>query len=449
MIAPMQPRLGEILVQDGSCSVEVVRQALQQQAIMGGRLGTNLLELAAVPEDVLAFALGKRTGAPALYGDLPPDPKALRLLDRRLAERWDVVPYLLAERRLAVLARDPCDLQMLDEVAFATGKSVHAFVVPEARLWRTLARAYGVDREHRGLVGAGRQALTPPPAAAGSAGMDLIDEADFNDLYGQVGLTVTPAPPPPPAGDPLIPSGAPEARSRGAAAPAAPGPSPPPRPVEATPGPSAAPEGELPPLSLDVLDELVAAAGAGHQPPPALELAALLQARPAGRGAAEPSPLSFADAVRFLEGVGERGTIARTVLRYARSRFDRAVLLTVHAGEAHGWAGLGGGLTPEAVGRLRLPLGVPGVVDTVVTTRAPFIGPLPKTWSNIRLLKGLGGGVPRSALLVPVLALGRVVNVLYADAGKGRLVDGSDLGELLILAARISQSYDDLAGRAG
>jgi len=416
----MQARLGEILVQEGSCSPEAVAEALQNQAIFGGRLGTNLLELGAVPEDVLAFALGRRTGAPALYGDLPPDPKALRLLDRRLAERWDVVPYLLADRRLAVLARDPCDLQMLDEVAFATGKNVHAFVVPEARLWRTLQRAYGVDREHRGLD-MGRRASSPPPQpAVKEIGPDLIDEGDFQELYGQIGFgSPTATPPPMPA----------------VVLPQAP-----------TPAEAAALGAEAPPLSLEILDEL--ASRAGHQPPPALELPQLLQARPPALAVAEPSPLTFAEAVRFLEGVGERETIARTVLRYARSNFERAILLTVRRGEAHGWAGLGAGLTSAAVHALHLPLGVPGVVDTVVSSRAPFIGPIPKTWANIRLLKGLGGGVPRNALLVPVVALGRVVNVLYADAGRGRLVDGSELGELLLLATRIAQSYDDLARRA-
>jgi hypothetical protein len=443
----MQPRLGEILVQDGSCAPDVVRQALQNQAVFGGRLGTNLMEMGAVSEDVLAFALGKQTGAPALYGDLPPDPKALRLLDRRLAERWDVVPYLLAERRLAVLARDPRDLQMLDEVSFATGKSVHAFVVPEARLWRTMSRAYGIDREHRGLD-MGRRAVTPPPmsAVAAQAPGDLIDEAEFNDLYGRAGMTATPVP-----GqlDALTaaptPAPAPTARQDEPGAPAG-------RSVAgvtltpSSPTTSYLLDGDVPPLTLEVLAELTT--HAGHAPPPALELPALLASRPAGRDGAEPSALTFADAVRFLEGVDERDTIGRTVLRYARSRFERAVIFTVHGGEAHGWAGLGAGLTPDAVHRLRLPLGMPGVVDTVVATRAPFLGPLPKTWSNIRLLKGLGGGVPQSALLVPVLALGRVVNVLYVDAGRGRQVDGSDLGELLILAGRIAQSYDDLAGRA-
>jgi hypothetical protein len=437
----MRQRLGEILVEEGSCTPQAVAEALQNQAIFGGRLGTNLLEMGAVAEDVLAFALGRRTGAPALYGDLPPDPKALRLVDKRLAERWDVVPYLLADRRLAVLARDPCDLQMLDEVAFATGKNVHAFVVPEARLWRTLQRAYGVDREHRGLD-MGRRAHTPPPLPAVKLDQpDLIEESDFQELYGQLAYGgATPVP------------GTIPAMPRGLARPA---PAPlasqvpvtgaaPPEATPATPAEAAASDA-LPPLSLDILDDIVA--HAGHQPPSSLELNQLLQAQPVAR-APEPSALSFTEALRFLEGVEERGAIARTVLRYARSHFARTVLLTIRRGEAVGWEGLGEGLTSAAVHALRLPLGVPGVVETVVASRAPFLGPIQKTWANVRLLKGLGGGVPGNALVVPVVALGRVVNVLYADAGRGQFVDASELGELLLLATRIAQSYDDLARRA-
>ena len=155
-----------------------------------------------------------------------------------------------------------------------------------------------------------------------------------------------------------------------------------------------------------------------------------------------PEPL--AEAVRFLEGVSERDAIARTVLRYARSKFKRAVLLTVHRGAAHGWAGLGEKLGPEAVRRIHLSLGLPGILDTVARTQAHFLGPLPKTESNIRLLKALGGGVPGNALLMPILAAGRVVNLFYADNGKGGTVDSGDVGELLILATRIAKSYDTL-----
>jgi len=413
-------RLGDILVSEGACTAEAIAEALQAQAIFGARLGTNLLELGRVTEEALAFALGKQCGAPALYGELPPDPVALRLVDRKVADRWDVVPFLVADRRLAVLARDPGDIRMLDEVAFATGRHVQAFVVPEARIWRMLRKSYGIDRERRGLdVAVERRAWTPSPMPAVKlpAG-DLMDESEFEGLYGQLAGRPTPMPgtleavvlpQPPSVTSPAEPLEASELLEL----------------LEASPLPAAHPP--------------VAAAA-----PPASTAAAAPEPAPV----AEPSPLSFGDALRFLEGVEERGAIARTVLRHARSRFRRALLLTIRHGEAHGWAGLGGGLTPEVVHAIRLPLATPGVVATVVETRAPFVGPLPRTWSNIRLLKGLGGGVPQSALLVPVVALGRVVNVLYADNGRGEQVEAGDLGELLLLAARIAQSYDAMAGRA-
>jgi hypothetical protein len=163
----------------------------------------------------------------------------------------------------------------------------------------------------------------------------------------------------------------------------------------------------------------------------------------------EATPLGFDEAIRALQGVDERGEIANTVLRYARSKFRRAVLLTVNrSGVAQGWAGLGEGLRADAVARVRIPLGAPGIVDTVVATRAHYLGPIPKTEANVRLLKQLGGGVPGNAFLVPILALGRVANVFYADNGRGAVVDASDLGELLILATRIAQSYDTLLRRA-
>jgi hypothetical protein len=97
---------------------------------------------------------------------------------------------------------------------------------------------------------------------------------------------------------------------------------------------------------------------------------------------------------------------------------------------------------------LRLPLSAEGVVATVVATRSHYLGPLARTEANVRLLKELGGGVPKSSFVIPLLALGQVANVLYADNGRGELVDPTDLGELLILATRIAQGYDTLARRA-
>jgi hypothetical protein len=102
----------------------------------------------------------------------------------------------------------------------------------------------------------------------------------------------------------------------------------------------------------------------------------------------------------------------------------------------------------DRVHRLKLPLSAEGVVALVVATGSHYLGGLTRTEANKRLLKALGGGVPRSAFVIPIVALGRVVNVLYVDNGRGQLVDPADLGELLILAARITRGYDTLASRA-
>jgi hypothetical protein len=393
-------------VQDGACTREAVREALQNQVIFGGRLGTNLLELGAVTEEVLARTLGRRHGVPFLSGEMRLDPAAVRLLRPELADRHDAVPYVLADRRLAILVCDPSDLAMLDEVAFATGKQVHAMVAAEARIWALLREAYGIDRQLRGIeVDFGRAA--PPSAQAATRapsdeGPDLMDQEEFDALYGRVGV--------PPAGEEPILDLTDEVSDL---------------PATAAAGPAPRQPGGEP----------------GVRPPARVVVPGPRAEEP------EPSPLGFEEALRFLEGVTERGAIGRTVLRYARSRFKRALLLTVNRGLAQGWAGMGEGLSAAAVRAIRLPLGSPGIVDTVVRSQAHFLGPIPRTDANVRLLKALGGGVPRNAFLVPVLALGRVVNVLYADAGRGGLVDGDGAGELLILAARIARSYDELLAR--
>jgi hypothetical protein len=432
-------RLGELLVQEGVSTPDAVRDALKNQVIFGGRLGTNLLELHAVTEESLARALGRQHALPALFGAMRLDPKATALLTPEIADRYDAVPYALADRRLALLVVDPRDLAMLDEVAFATGKQVHPIVAPEARIWALLRETYGIDRHLRGIdvdfarLRSGTRAVAQGTVTStAAAAQDLMDEGSFEEMY---------------AARSVLPRAAPgkEGRGEGAAPVTPPAPARPSPPaddgvieltdliIEEPVAPAAPPD-----LAAQVLAAL--SAGAGHAPPERL-------VRPARPPEPEPSALSFDEATRSLEGVTDRGAIATIVLRYARSRFARAVLLTVQRGTAHGWAGLGERLGREAVRRIHLALGTPGIVDTVVRTQAHFLGPLPKTEANIRLLKALGGGVPKNALVVPILALGRVVNVLYADGGKGRLVDAGGVGELLILATRIAKSYAALLER--
>ncbi len=389
------------MVEMGLCTAERVAEALDGQVLFGGRLGTNLLELGAVNEEALARALSRRHGTRALWGALLVDEHVLRLLRRELVDRLEVVPYALAGKRLSVLCCDPSDLARLDEVAFATGKLVEPVVVPEARLWAILRAQYALERPLRGLEVDWTRLKRAIPFEPGRvpSGPDLMGEEEFEALYG---------------------TGA------------------------GTGGPASTPASDRFGGTLvtdeEVLATLQEEASALHAGAARVEVGA--PPRP------PVAPLRFDEAVAALEGVQDRNAIARIVLRYARSRFRRAVLLVVHARGADGWEGLGEGLTLQAVARVHVPLDRPGVVRTVVQSRSHFLGPLPRTEANIRLLRALAGGAPRTSFAMPILARGRVVNVLYADDGRGGQVNPDGIGELLILAAKISRSYDVLLQRA-
>jgi len=144
-------RVGEILIDMKACTSAEVRAGLQTQAIFGGRIGTNLLELGIIDENQLAAALGRAYGLPCLAGDVVPEDGALEALPKHLAERFCVVPIHSDDRRLRVLVSDPRNLAKLDELAFATGKTIEPVLVAEARLWALLKRLYGIERTLRGI----------------------------------------------------------------------------------------------------------------------------------------------------------------------------------------------------------------------------------------------------------------------------------------------------------
>lgn len=190
-------RLGEILVDMKACTDEELRTALQTQAIFGGRIGTNLLELGLVDETQLAAALTKAHGLPCLSGDVEPEAGAIEALPAELVERYGAVPIHADERRLRVVISDPRDLPSLDELAFRTGKRVEPVLAPEARLWSLMRRFYGIDRRLRGLEVAdeledaatargGRIGVAGLPGDGAPDGPRALSQREALDLLGQM-----------------------------------------------------------------------------------------------------------------------------------------------------------------------------------------------------------------------------------------------------------------------
>jgi Type II secretion system (T2SS), protein E, N-terminal domain len=164
----MSARLGEFLLRCGYVGRRDLLQALEQQQVFGGRLGTNLVRLGALSEDKLALALSKLLQVPCVSRErlqqIPP--AVLELVDREVAGKYQVLPFAAQGQRLSLATGSVGDLRALDDLAFITGRVVSPFVVPEILLLRALKHYYGIARQGRFIDPNQPQARPPAPAPA-------------------------------------------------------------------------------------------------------------------------------------------------------------------------------------------------------------------------------------------------------------------------------------------
>jgi hypothetical protein len=150
-------RLGEMLIKVGALTEEQLEQVLNAQAIYGGRLGTNLVEMGLVGEGELARLLTEKLGVPCL------DPTALNeipaallgLVPREMVERYHVMPVFLEGKRLTLAMADLSDFKAIEEIGFGTGFVVVPRLCSELRLNLALERYFGVKRAVRYIPVAG------------------------------------------------------------------------------------------------------------------------------------------------------------------------------------------------------------------------------------------------------------------------------------------------------
>lgn len=142
----MRRRLGEQLVVDDVISEAQLQQALRLQQQLGGRLGTNLIEGAALGEADLLKALGSHHGTRTADRQQLESiaPAVIRLLPGKLAQRYQLVPYGLQGKTLLIASADVVDAIIEDEIRMLTGHMVRTSVALELRVKLALEQFYRV-----------------------------------------------------------------------------------------------------------------------------------------------------------------------------------------------------------------------------------------------------------------------------------------------------------------
>lgn len=387
------PRLGSLLLEEKLLTQAQLEEGLEAQVVYGGRLGTNLVELGFVKEPDLARVLGRQHNIPFASGEMVPDPAAVAVADVDFYDDKDVIPMRVDATKLTVAVMHPNQIEAIDQLGFKTGKRVVQVVIPEFRMAQLLRKHARAFRPMRPI-----DMNTLRPTKAQNAGepklaevSDLINEGDFAALYAQAAAPVEE-----------------EAVLEGTVV-----------------------EDEAPVIATAAEPQAPVTPPRPSAPPP------LVIPKP------EPKPITFVEAQKLLQQSQGREDIAQTVLRFARGKFKRALLLSVRGDLVTGWQGLGAGITLQGVQRIGLSLREDSSVKMVRDLRSHFIGPMKRTPGMAVFYKMLGGGYPTTAVMMPLLVRGKPVHILYVDNGPDQMTP-PDIGELLIVSQGVSRSYDTL-----
>ena len=421
-------KLGQLLVARGWITVQQLTRALQTQQVVGGRLGTCLVEMEAISEDNLLKGLSEQLGVPPVsLDDLRGIPdEVLGLIPDKLARRCRAIPFRVVGTRLDVAMLEPRNLALQDEVAFASGKRVMVHIAHEVRIMEALERYYKeenpsrlgmlVERLNRARYFWERDKQPEPPKA----------EDQLTRLPPlEVNRPVVRRPAPVPAPEPV----------RAPAPPPRPAP-PPPVPVAAKPAPApAAPAPKKPAFQTVSMTEEERAllapkpAVAAPVPPPAAS-PTLSPSLPAS-GTIDEVEAAFSR-------THEREEVARIALGFLARGYRRSALFQVAKDKASSWIGQGE-LDLPIFQKFSIGLDQPSVFLNLRNGSNLHIGPLPPMPAHRELARAWGGELPRDSVVLPVRIKDRLVAVLYADGGlkpaKGAGIGGIELSHLQRLAA--------------
>jgi hypothetical protein len=375
----MADKLGELLIKKNLLTQAQLEEALQAQVIFGGKLGTVLIEMGLITEDILANVLAQLLSIPcAKPGQLQNIPEnVIKIISPELAEKHKVMPVSVSGKKLTLAMADPRNLQSIDEISFRTGYIVMPILALEVRLVFALENYYGVKRTMRYIA---------PPKQVRE---ELNQLHVFETADGPIEA--------PDTDEELGTPGSEHIYEKPAAEPA--------QPAEAV-------EEEIEELGDDDLIE---------------EL--------------EDEEITLATTAQALVGITDRNDVADAIIAYLGANYARAALFMVVAGQVTGWRSAKEGQPIPGFEQFQLPLSEPSVLKTAVESNSFFLGPVPQSGANLALTTFLGKPAPQSALLLPMSMLGRVVGLIYVDDSRADLsaavVDVQQLSSKALMAFEI------------
>jgi type IV pilus assembly protein PilB len=144
----MSAKLGEILVRENLITSDQLREALDYQRQSGGRLGSNIVKLGFISDDVITAVLSRQYGVPSVNLELfQIEKEVINLIPQEVAQKYSVLPISKVGATLTLAMADPTNVFAMDDIKFMTGLSVEPVVASEASVDLSISKYYSASTE--------------------------------------------------------------------------------------------------------------------------------------------------------------------------------------------------------------------------------------------------------------------------------------------------------------
>jgi len=144
----MSAKLGEILVRENLITSQQLRETLDYQRANGGRLGSNLVKLGHISDDVVTAVLSRQYGVPSINLDLFQIEKdVIKLISEEVALKYMVLPISKVGATLTMAMADPTNVFAMDDIKFMTGLNIEPVIASETSIQHAIAKYYSGSSE--------------------------------------------------------------------------------------------------------------------------------------------------------------------------------------------------------------------------------------------------------------------------------------------------------------
>ena len=143
MILSLKEKILKVLIEKHLLKESDLEKALKVQREKGGSLSNILVELGLISKDDLMVALSQELGIPPInLSRYKIDPNVIKLIPKKIAKRYQIVPISKMSNTLVVAMVDPLNIFAIDDIKAVTGFNISPIITTDRNIKEAISQYY-------------------------------------------------------------------------------------------------------------------------------------------------------------------------------------------------------------------------------------------------------------------------------------------------------------------